>query len=143
MLDVRLIRENAALVRERLATRNAGDDAKIPEVVALDEERRKLLGFGELLLAHERADLLRDAIARGLELFDLGKQLAPLLIQCQHLRNLGLVSAVSSREPFTHEIGIFPDQPHIKHRGSIGIDFFGASAGEIAAIYSYSAYAAE
>lgn len=43
MLDVRLIRENAAFVRERLATRNGGDEAKISEVVALDEERRKLL----------------------------------------------------------------------------------------------------
>ena len=43
MLDVRLIRENPDFVRERLATRNAGDEAKVSEVVALDEERRKLL----------------------------------------------------------------------------------------------------
>jgi seryl-tRNA synthetase len=51
MLDVRLIRENAAFVRERLATRNAGDDARISEVVALDEERRKLLVEVEQLKA--------------------------------------------------------------------------------------------
>src|SRR5436190_23536708 len=51
MLDVRLIRENAAFVRERLATRNGGDEAKISGVVALDEERRKLLVEVEQLKA--------------------------------------------------------------------------------------------
>ena len=51
MLDVRVIRENAAFVRERLATRHAGDDVKISEVVALDEERRKLLVEVEQLKA--------------------------------------------------------------------------------------------
>ena len=51
MLDVRLIRENAAFVRERLATRHAGDEAKILEVVALDEERRKLIVEVEQLKA--------------------------------------------------------------------------------------------
>jgi seryl-tRNA synthetase len=51
MLDIRLIRENADLVRERLATRHAGDDARISEVLALDEERRKLLVEVEQLKA--------------------------------------------------------------------------------------------
>ncbi len=51
MLDVRLIRENAAFVRERLATRHAGDDEKISEVVALDDERRKLIVEVEQLKA--------------------------------------------------------------------------------------------
>jgi len=51
MLDVRLIRENADLVRERLATRHAGDEAKISEVLALDDERRKLLVEVEQLKA--------------------------------------------------------------------------------------------
>src|SRR5688572_9232106 len=51
MLDVRLIRENAEFVRERLATRHAGDEAKVSEVLALDEERRKLLSEVEQLKA--------------------------------------------------------------------------------------------
>src|ERR1043166_9051874 len=51
MLDVRLIRENADFVRERLATRNGGDEAKISEVVALDEDRRKMLSEVEQLKA--------------------------------------------------------------------------------------------
>jgi seryl-tRNA synthetase len=51
MLDVRVIRENADFVRERLATRNAGDETKVSEVLALDEERRKLLTEVEQLKA--------------------------------------------------------------------------------------------
>jgi len=51
MLDVRLIRDNADFVRERLATRHGGDETKIADVLALDEERRKLLGEVEHLKA--------------------------------------------------------------------------------------------
>jgi seryl-tRNA synthetase len=43
MLDIRLVREDAAMVRQRLASRGAGDEAKIDELVALDEKRRALL----------------------------------------------------------------------------------------------------
>jgi seryl-tRNA synthetase len=41
MLDIRLIREKADFVRERLATRGGGDEAKIDEVLRVDAERRK------------------------------------------------------------------------------------------------------
>jgi seryl-tRNA synthetase len=41
MLDIRLIREKPDLVRERLATRGGGDDARIDEVLRVDAERRK------------------------------------------------------------------------------------------------------
>jgi seryl-tRNA synthetase len=42
MLDIRLIREKPDFVRERLATRGSGDEAKIAEVLRVDAERRKL-----------------------------------------------------------------------------------------------------
>jgi seryl-tRNA synthetase len=42
MLDIRLIREKPDLVRERLATRGGGDEAKIAEVLRVDAERRKI-----------------------------------------------------------------------------------------------------
>jgi seryl-tRNA synthetase len=51
MLDVKLIRENAAGLRERLASRGAGDEKKIDEALALDEKRRSLLGEVEKLKA--------------------------------------------------------------------------------------------
>src|SRR5688572_18388320 len=51
MLDIKLIRENAAAVRERLATRWGGDKRKIDEVLGLDERRRALLVEVEKLKA--------------------------------------------------------------------------------------------
>src|SRR5262249_22817634 len=41
MLDIRLIREKPDFVRERLATRGGGDEAKIDEVIRIDAERRR------------------------------------------------------------------------------------------------------
>jgi len=41
MLDIRLIREKPDFVRERLAARGGGDDAKIDDVLRVDIERRK------------------------------------------------------------------------------------------------------
>ena len=41
MLDIRLIREKPDFIRERLATRGGGDEAKIDEVLQVDAERRK------------------------------------------------------------------------------------------------------
>jgi seryl-tRNA synthetase len=41
MLDIRLIREKPDFVRERLATRGSGDEAKIDELLRIDRERRK------------------------------------------------------------------------------------------------------
>ena len=43
MLDIKLIREKPDFVRERLATRGRSDEARIAEVAALDEQRRKLV----------------------------------------------------------------------------------------------------
>ena len=42
MLDIRLIREKPDFVRERLATRGGGDEAKIDNVIQIDAERRKV-----------------------------------------------------------------------------------------------------
>src|SRR5438034_1454670 len=41
MLDIRLIREKPDFVRERLATRGGGDEAKIDDVLRIDADRRK------------------------------------------------------------------------------------------------------
>jgi len=42
MLDIRLIREKPDFVRERLAMRGGGDEAKIAEVLRVDAERRRI-----------------------------------------------------------------------------------------------------
>ena len=51
MLDIKLIREKPDFVRSRLATRGAGDEAKIDELLKLDEQRRKHLAEVETLKA--------------------------------------------------------------------------------------------
>ncbi len=51
MLDIKLVRERADFVRQRLATRGAGDEAQIQELLRLDEERRRLLAEVEALKA--------------------------------------------------------------------------------------------
>lgn len=51
MLDIKVIREQSDLVRQRLASRGAGDEKKIDDVIALDEDRRKNLSEVENLKA--------------------------------------------------------------------------------------------
>ncbi len=51
MLDIKLIRDKPDFVRQRLATRGAGDESRIDEVLNLDEQRRKLLAEVESLKA--------------------------------------------------------------------------------------------
>lgn len=51
MLDIKLIREQTEMVRKRLASRGAGDEVRIDEILKLDEQRRKLLAEVEGLKA--------------------------------------------------------------------------------------------
>lgn len=51
MLDIKMIREQPDHVRERLAARGAGDESRVGEVLALDEQRRKALVEVEQLKA--------------------------------------------------------------------------------------------
>jgi len=51
MLDIRLIREKTDFVRQRLALRHGGDEKKIDEIIALDDQRRKALAEVEQLKA--------------------------------------------------------------------------------------------
>ena len=49
MLDIKLIREKADFVRQRLATRGAGDEKLIDGILQADEQRRKFLAEVETL----------------------------------------------------------------------------------------------
>jgi seryl-tRNA synthetase len=51
MLDIKLIRDRPDFVRQRLATRGAGDEALIERILQTDEHRRKSLGEVEALKA--------------------------------------------------------------------------------------------
>ena len=89
MLDIRLIREKSDFVRQRLATRGGGDEARIDEVLAKDEERRKALAEAEVLKAQrnraskEIGALMAqkktaEADAKKAEMRDIGSQIAEL-----------------------------------------------------------------
>src|SRR5271156_1874883 len=89
MLDIRLIREKPDFVRQRLATRGGGDEKRIDEVLALDEQRRK--GLAELeqlkagrnrvskeigaLMAQKKAE---EAEAKKTETRQMGERIAEL-----------------------------------------------------------------
>lgn len=49
VLDIRLIREKPDFVRQRVATRGAGDEALVEKILQTDDARRKLLGEVEAL----------------------------------------------------------------------------------------------
>src|ERR1043165_1489100 len=89
MLDIKMIREKPDFVRQRLATRGAGDEARIDEVLKLDEQRRKLLSEVEALKAQrnrvskEIGALMAqkkaaEADAKKRETRDLGDRIAQL-----------------------------------------------------------------
>jgi len=89
VLDIKLIREKPDFVRARLATRGAGDEAKIDELLKLDERRRKMLVEVETLKAQrnrvskEIGALMgqkktAEAEAKKAETRDLGDRIAAL-----------------------------------------------------------------
>ncbi len=89
MLDIKLIREKTDFVRQRLATRGAGDEARIDELLKLDEQRRKALAEVESLkflrnrVSKEIGALmgqkkLAEAEAKKAETKDLGEKIAAL-----------------------------------------------------------------
>ena len=89
MLDIKLIREKTGIVRERLATRGAGDETKLDEILRLDEQRRKALGEVETLksqrnrVSKEIGALMgqkkfAEAEAKKAETKDFGDQIATL-----------------------------------------------------------------
>ena len=89
MLDVRLIRENADFVRDRLATRHGGDEAKVNEILASDKRRRELLVHLEQLKAKRNQaskqigaligqKKLDEAEKQKAEVRDLGTQIETL-----------------------------------------------------------------
>lgn len=89
MLDIKLIRDQPELVRQRLASRGAGDETKVDEVLALDAQRRQLLGEVETLKAQRNRvskeigalmgqKKLAEAEAKKVETRQLGDRVAEL-----------------------------------------------------------------
>lgn len=89
MLDIKVIREQTDFVHERLAARGAGDEAKIAEALALDEQRRKGLAEVEQLKARRNSvskeigalmgqKKIAEAEAKKTETKDIGHRITEL-----------------------------------------------------------------
>jgi len=89
MLDINLIRKQPDFVKERLASRHAGDEAHIDEILRLDEQRRKTLAEVESLKALRNKvskeigalmgqKKIEEANAKKAETKDLGDKIAAL-----------------------------------------------------------------
>jgi len=130
MLDIKLIREKRDFVRTRLATRGAGDEARIDEVLKCDELRRKLMGEVEALKAQRKRvskeigaligqKKIAEAEAKKKETGDLGDQIAQLDKQAAEARN-----SRSASQPTE------PDDQEKAHSGSEEFNARGGGMGE-------------
>lgn len=112
MLDIKLIRERAGFVRERLATRGAGDEQRIDEALGLDERRRKLLAEVETLKAQ------RNRVSKEIGALMAQKKAAEAEAKKTETRDIGdritaLDKEVATTEQALNEILLrLPNLPH-------------------------------
>ena len=89
MLDIKLIREKPDFVRQRLASRGAGDEALVEKILQTDETRRKLLSEVETLKSQRNRvskeigalmgqKKIEEAEAKKKETRDLGDRITQL-----------------------------------------------------------------
>jgi len=83
MLDIKLLRERPDFVRERLASRGAGDERPVDELLQLDEQRRKLLAEVEALKSQ------RNRVSKEIGALMGQKKLAEAEAKKQETRDLG------------------------------------------------------
>ena len=83
MLDIKLIREKPDFVRQRLATRGAGDETHVDELLRLDEQRRKILSEVEILKAQ------RNRVSREIGALMAQKKAADAEAKKLETKNLG------------------------------------------------------
>jgi seryl-tRNA synthetase len=112
MLDIKLVRESTDKVRQRLATRGAGDEARIDELLKLDEHRRKLLAEVEGLKAQ------RNRVSKEIGALMGQKKTAEAEAKKAETRDLGdkitaLDKEASSAEAQRDEVLLrLPNLPH-------------------------------
>ena len=138
MLDIKLIRERPDFVRQRLATRGAGDEAHLDELLRLDEQRRKVVAEVETLKAQRNRvskeigalmgqKKLAEAETKKAETKDLGEKIAAL--DKQALEAEAARDALMLQLPnLPHESVVLgktaEDNPEIRvHGGKAGFDF--------------------
>jgi seryl-tRNA synthetase len=112
VLDIKLIREKADFVRSRLATRGAGDEVKIDELLKLDEQRRKFLAEVETLKS------LRNRVSKEIGALMGQKKIAEAEAKKAETRDLGdKISALEKQvaESETARDALMLQLPNLPH----------------------------
>jgi seryl-tRNA synthetase len=112
VLDIKLIRDQPDFVRQRLATRGAGDEACIDELLKLDEQRRKLLAEVETLKAR------RNRASKEIGALMGQKKTAEAEAKKAEMRELG--DRIAALDKQALEVGVARDQlmlrlPNLPH----------------------------
>src|ERR1035438_7113782 len=110
MLDIKLIREKPDFVRQRLATRGRGDEARIAEIAALDEQRRKLLIEGDNLKA-ERNKVSKEIGALKSKGQDASAQMAAMKQVGQRIAAID-TEVAGVDEKLQQILLVIPNLPH-------------------------------
>ena len=97
MLDIKLIREKPDFVRERLATRGAGDEKLIEGILKADELRRAALAEVETLKAQ------RNRVSKEIGALTSQKKSSEAEAKKQETRDLGDRIAVLDKDAKAHE----------------------------------------
>ncbi len=112
MLDIKLIREKTEFVRTRLATRGAGDETKIDELMKLDELRRSRLANVEKLKSE------RNRASKEIGALMAQKNVADAEIKKQHVRDINAAIEKLDKEASEAELALntmmlqLPNLPH-------------------------------
>ena len=132
MLDIKLIREQTELVRQRLASRNGGDEKNLDQILSLDEQRRKLLTAVEHLKATRNRvskeigalmgqKKLAEAEAKKAETRTLGDQIAALdktATEAEAARDAILIRLPNPPHASVPLGTSAADNPEVKHWGA-------------------------
>ena len=112
MLDIKLIREKTDFVRSRLATRGAGDESKIDELLKLDELRRSRLSNVEKLKSE------RNRASKEIGALMAQKKIADAEIKKHYVRDINVTIEKLDKEAAEAELALnalmlqLPNLPH-------------------------------
>ncbi len=123
MLDIKLIREKTEFVRQRLATRGAGDEAKLGELLHLDERRRKTLSEVETLKS------LRNRVSKEIGALMGQKKITEAEAKKAETKDLGEKIAALDQQAAAHEAArdaLMLQLPNLPHESVV----FGQTAAE-------------
>ncbi len=112
MLQINYIRQNTAIVKEKLAVKNFGNINLVDEIIALDEEIRKLKVATEALQAsvNTASKEIGSLMAKGE--IDIANTKRAEVNNWKEELNSGKTALQSMEEDFTNKILLLPNLPH-------------------------------